>query len=55
MNRMRWNPVFTGRMSRIPRLKRLAAATAFAAVVLALPACGSGAGGDYGGKAPDYK
>jgi cytochrome c biogenesis protein CcmG, thiol:disulfide interchange protein DsbE len=55
MNGMRWNPVLIGRMSRIPRLKRLAAATAFAVVVLVLPACGSGAGGDYGGKAPDYK
>ena len=51
---MRWNPVLIGRLRRIPRLKRLAAATAFAVVVLALPACGSGSGGDYGGKAPDY-
>ena len=52
---MRWNPVFKGRMSRIPRLKRLFAVAAFAVVVLALPACGSGSGGDYGGRAPDYK
>jgi cytochrome c biogenesis protein CcmG, thiol:disulfide interchange protein DsbE len=55
MNRMLWNPVFPGRMNRIPRLKRLAAVTAFVVVVLALPACGSGAGGEGTGKAPDYK
>ena len=43
-----------GRMSLIPHRRRLSAAAAFAVVVLALPACGSGSGGDYGGKAPDY-
>jgi len=52
---MRWKPVFKGRMSRIPRLKRLFPVAACAVVVLALPACGSGSGGDYGGRAPDYK
>jgi thiol-disulfide isomerase/thioredoxin len=52
---MRWNPVFKGRMSQIPRLKRRSAVAAFAVVVLALAACGSGSGGDYGGGVPDYK
>jgi cytochrome c biogenesis protein CcmG, thiol:disulfide interchange protein DsbE len=42
-------------MSRIPRLMRLSAVVAFAVIVLALPACGNGSGGDYGGRAPDYK
>ncbi len=41
-------------MSLIGRARRLVAAAAFALVVLGLPACGSGSGGDYGGKAPDY-
>jgi cytochrome c biogenesis protein CcmG, thiol:disulfide interchange protein DsbE len=41
-------------MSLIGRARCLFAAAAFALVVLALPACGSGSGGDYGGKAPDY-
>jgi cytochrome c biogenesis protein CcmG/thiol:disulfide interchange protein DsbE len=41
-------------MSLIGRARRLSAAAAFALVVLGLPACGSGSGGDYGGKAPDY-
>jgi cytochrome c biogenesis protein CcmG, thiol:disulfide interchange protein DsbE len=40
-------------MSLIGRPRCISAA-AFAVVVLALPACGSGSGGDYGGKAPDY-
>jgi cytochrome c biogenesis protein CcmG, thiol:disulfide interchange protein DsbE len=43
-----------GKMSLVARPGRLSAAVAFAVVVLALPACGSGSGGDYGGKAPDY-
>ena len=43
-----------GRMSLVARPGRLSAAVAFAVVVFALPACGSGSGGDYGGKAPDY-
>jgi cytochrome c biogenesis protein CcmG/thiol:disulfide interchange protein DsbE len=51
---MRRNRVFTGRMSLVACPGRLSAAVAFAVVVLALPACGSGSGGDYGGKAPDY-
>src|SRR4051812_29521252 len=51
---MRRNGVFTGRMSLIARPRCLFAAAALAVVVLALPACGSGSGGDYGGKAPDY-
>lgn len=41
-------------MSLAARLGRLFAAAAFAVVVLALPGCGSGSGGDYGGQAPDY-
>ena len=41
-------------MSLVACPGRLSAAVAFAVVVLALPACGSGSGGDYGGKAPDY-
>jgi cytochrome c biogenesis protein CcmG/thiol:disulfide interchange protein DsbE len=41
-------------MSLIGRARCLSAAASFALVVLALPACGSGSGGDYGGKAPDY-
>jgi cytochrome c biogenesis protein CcmG, thiol:disulfide interchange protein DsbE len=41
-------------MCLIGRARCLSAAAAFALVVLALPACGSGSGGDYGGKAPDY-
>jgi len=43
-----------GRMSLIGRARCLFPAAAFALVVLALPACGSGSGGDYGGKAPNY-
>jgi cytochrome c biogenesis protein CcmG/thiol:disulfide interchange protein DsbE len=41
-------------MSLVARLGRLFAAAAFAVVVLSLPGCGSGSGGDYGGQAPDY-
>ena len=41
-------------MSLIGRARYLPAAAAFSLVVLALPACGTGSGGDYGGKAPDY-
>jgi len=41
-------------MSLTGRARCLSAAAAFALVVLALPACGSGSGGDYGGKAPNY-
>jgi cytochrome c biogenesis protein CcmG/thiol:disulfide interchange protein DsbE len=43
-----------GRMGGIGRLGRLFAAAAFAVVVLALSACGSGSGDDGGGKSPDY-
>ena len=43
-----------GRMSLIGRARCLSVAAALALVVLALPACGSGSGGDYGGKAPNY-
>jgi len=41
-------------MSLIGRARCLSTAAAFALVVVALPACGSGSGGDYGGKAPNY-
>jgi len=41
-------------MSLIGRARCLSTAAAFALVVLALPACGGGSGGDYGGKAPNY-
>jgi cytochrome c biogenesis protein CcmG, thiol:disulfide interchange protein DsbE len=51
---MRWNLVFTARMSSIACLKRGTAAALLAAIVLALPACGSGPGGSHG-SAPDYK
>src|SRR5204863_9964663 len=52
---MRWNRVFTARMSSITCLTRGSAAVLLAAIVLAVPACGSGSGGSEGGKAPDYK
>ena len=43
-----------GGMGRIGRLERLIVATAFAVVMVALSACGSGSGDDGGGKSPDY-
>jgi cytochrome c biogenesis protein CcmG, thiol:disulfide interchange protein DsbE len=43
-----------GGMDRIRRLERPFSAAAFAVVVLALSACGSGPGDDGGGRSPNY-
>src|SRR3954454_24943220 len=52
---MRRSRVFMDRMSLVARLRRASVATALAAVVLTLPACGSGSTAENGGKAPDYE
>src|SRR3954453_3759896 len=51
---MRRSRVFMDRMSLVARLRRASVAAALAAVVLTLPAFGSGSTADNGGKAPDY-